>query len=120
MVYFISGITCDGQYITSSSFRSRILQRSDIKDTGSQFQLPETWDISHLLNLAINDVREGKHEFSESEKFLRRFINQANVFHDEMNRGKGFSTLKVVSAQECLPADTPTTFSTTRYTVDMN
>lgn len=111
-VLFSAVGTCDGQYIVSSDFSTRIAERVGANNT--LFSVPITWDCGHLLNLAITDIRDGKNNYKLSGVFIKRLINRSNIFSQELSHGKGFATLQHVSASHNLTAHAPSTFAVQR------
>lgn len=110
-IYFLGkGGTCDGQYIAAKDFAERLAERLETFD---ELGAAVTWDPSHFVNLAVTDVLSGKGGM-ESSAHLKRFITRANVFHDELNRGKGHATLMSIAAQEKTPALAPCSFAKQR------
>lgn len=75
------------------------------------FDMPITWDPSHSFNLIVNDVRLGKVGTEASSSFFKRLVKRANVFNDELRRGKGYAMLEAVSAAENLKSHAPTAFA---------
>ena len=83
------------------------LEASDI------FNVPLCWDPSHLLNLAVCDLRDGK--FGECEGvFFLRFVERCNTFATLFSRGKGHALLKSVAVQKKLPLQIPQVYAQQR------
>ncbi|XP_018012562.1 uncharacterized protein LOC108669673 [Hyalella azteca] len=79
------------------------------------FHLPVNWDGPHFINLAVLDVRDGKHGFSDSGKHFTRFYRRCNKFADELKIGKGYAVLEKVAEDHRLPKFAPLSYAQHRF-----
>ncbi|PAA71545.1 hypothetical protein BOX15_Mlig019669g1 [Macrostomum lignano] len=109
------GTAADGQYQPAmfANEITRLSGRSNIADS-STFQ-PVIWDVSHLLNLAVLDVRESKYGKPAAD-CLTLFIERANEFNHLMGRGKNHTLMSKVASKMKEKVSVPIPYATQRFT----
>ncbi|XP_018014214.1 uncharacterized protein LOC108671228 [Hyalella azteca] len=112
----LTGATCDGQYVVSPAFATRLAERVGVP-SDNIFAFPVTWDAGHWMNLVVTDVRNVKQpSFKSSSQFLNTFIKRCNVFSDELQRGKGYAMLRATAEASKSIAHAPKSYAQHRFT----
>ncbi|CAB3992085.1 Hypothetical predicted protein [Paramuricea clavata] len=108
----LCGVATDGPYYQARAFRDQLVQRSfgiEAKDCEDIF-LPITWDVAHLINLGVLDVKASQ---TPSGTHFQKFIKRCNVFNTLLANGKGFAFLQMVDQD----ARRPVSYATQRLLV---
>ena len=112
MLCYFSGICVDGQYINKKFINA---VHSLLNVSQNKYAVPVMWDTAHLLNLAINDIRDGKKGFGKGSLFLNRLIDRSNTFCHLMGHGKGFAVLKQTADNNDLSLHMPLIYAKQRW-----
>ena len=92
----LCGVAADGPY-QAAGFKKELYLKLDVQH---DLAMPISWDPSHLLNLAVADIRDST---SYSGRFFRLFIKRCNVFYHVLAYGKGFAFLPMIDDQSMRP-----------------
>lgn len=98
-INFLTGCTCDGQYVRTDQFQLRIKERLGVENSTSIYAVPNSWDPAHFFHLAVGDMMEGKRGLTASKDFFERLVSRCKALSSEMNLGKGDATREALSKE---------------------